>query len=277
MPSFVPIAVVLGLVFTLEIGDHQVVPGGPVGAVASVGVESVLLDSELPAEYSDLVALATKPRQTFPGLRAFNSVSLPTDPNDCSAGGSMPHNNGSACSTDSGTCSAQQTPDRHCSAQGGADLAFCSATNSDYGGAGQCSALSGDYDMHCSSRGHEFTWCSAQGSSPDKGGAVCSVFEGSINPDEPNSCSTFGTVAGKDKSKCSVFGFGLCSVIAGLANAECTTLLSDQDPNGIPQGTCSTMDVLGAPVAEPVLCSTIVLEPPSVLPPGADGKCAGIR
>lgn len=77
--------------------------------------------------------------------------------------------------------------------------------------------------------------------------------------------------------RASAFGFGLCSVIEGLANAECTTLSSDQDPTGIPQGTCSTMIVFGAPVAEPVPCSTIVLEPPSVLPPGADGKCAVIR
>lgn len=117
--------------------------------------------------------------------------------------------------------------------------------------------------------------CSARGSSPDKGGAVCSVFEGSIHPDEPNSCTTFGTMAGQDQSSCSVFGCGLCSVIAGLANAECTTVLTDQDPNGVPLGTCSTMNVFSTPVAEPVLCSMIVLAPPSVLPPGADGKCAG--
>lgn len=275
MTSSIPAAILIGLVVTWEISDGEAVPCST-AVPSGAGVQSVLLRDGISADYAELVALATKPRSMFPELRTFNSV-IPGSPNNCSAGGSQEQSEGTACSTSSDVCSVASQSDGHCSAQGDTDVAFCSASDTPDPGAGQCSIMAGPgSSMHCSSRGHEFTWCSAQGATPQTPAAICSVFEGSDDHTQPNGCSTYGLL-NKNRSKCSVFGWGLCSVLAGLVDAECTTLVSEPERGGIPGGTCSTMNVFGGPAEGPFYCSTISLDPPGVTPPDpVTGRCKGI-
>lgn len=129
--------------------------------------------------------------------------------------------------------------------------------------------------MHCSSQGSETTWCSVAGASDEK--QMCSTFSGSTDPQDPNSCSTFGTYD-TNKSKCSVFGLGFCSVVEGEANAECTTLLTDMNPPGPAGGQCSAFTLGGLPYAEQEVCSVIRLTPegPVFVDPPVGGKCVGV-
>jgi len=230
------------------------------------------------ADYAKLVRIALSPQnpQQQPAAPASALPSTGGQPM-CSSGTGGGNAN---CST-----SGAQTT---CSVNGNGHN--CSAA--DVGGNGQCSATSGSSSNQCSVHAGNDTHCSSMELPNNPGNAQCSAFDagfcsvfggggapgaggGGSAGGQDNSCSAFGSAG--QTPKCSAFATNrlpLCSVLKDKANATCTVV--DSENYGPGAGTCSTMNGSGTPVGPPpVLCSVIDLStnPPTVTPPGANGRC----
>lgn len=131
-----------------------------------------------------------------------------------------------------------------CSASGG--LGGCTSS----GGSNLCSAAAGS-NNNCSAGSS----AGAPANCSASGGGGCSVYGPGSGGANHNTCSSYNIGAGSNM--CSTFGSGSCSVAAGMANVQCTSIFPGGNSmcSAFGGGECSTFGATVTPPNKKGLCN----------------------